>query len=178
MPRSSTQTRARREDATTTAADPAERAREIALRILTHSPRSCAQLRSRLIDKGVEPGLADSLIARYVEVGLLDDAALAAQIARTRHNERGLAPRAIRLELQRKGFEPADIEAALEPIDDAIDDRARELARKKWDSLGHLDHQVKVRRVVGMLARRGYAPSSAFSVVKDWEHADKAGDDY
>jgi len=170
-------TRARREDATTTPADPAERAREIALRALTHSPRSCAQLREKLISREVDPALADSLIARYVEVGLLDDAALAAQIARTRHNERGLAPRAIRLELQRKGFEPADIEAALEPIPNTIDDRALELARKRWESLSNVTPDARVRRVVGMLARRGHAPSSAFAVVKDWQRADKAGVD-
>jgi len=171
-------TRARREDAPTTPADPAERAREIALRILTHSPKSSAQLRERLVARDVEPALADSLIARYVEVGLLDDATLAAQIARTRHNERGLAPRAIRMELQRKGFSKEDIAAALEPIDDVIDDRAKELARKKWDSLSRLDTEVKTRRVVSMLARRGYSPSNAFAVVKDWQRADKAGDNY
>jgi len=111
-------------------------------------------------------------------VGLLDDTALAAQIARTRRAERGLAPRAIRIELQRKGFSPADIESALEPFDDAIDERAEQLARKRWDSLASLDADVRTRRVVGMLARRGYSPSNAFAVVKDWQRADKAGVDY
>ena len=170
-------TRARREDATTTPADPAERAREIALRLLTHSPRSCAQLRERLIARDVEPELADSLIARYVEVGLLDDVGLSAQIARTRHAERGLAPRAIRMELQRKGFAPADIEAALEPIPDSIDHRAAEIAHKRWVALAGLDEDKRTRRVVGMLARKGYSPSNAFAVVKDWQRADKAGVD-
>ncbi|MGC4175804.1 regulatory protein RecX [Demequina sp.] len=170
-------TRARREDAPTTPADPAERAREIALRLLTHSARSCAQLREKLIARDVAPELADSLIARYVEVGLLDDAALAAQIARTRHAERGLAPRAIRLELQRKGFTQDDIAAALEPIPDSIDDRAHEIAFKRWVSLAGLDEEKRTRRVVGLLARKGYSPSSAFAVVKDWQRADKAGVD-
>jgi len=167
--------RARREDTPTTPVDPAERAREIALRSLTQSARSCAQLREKLISREVDPQLADTIIARYVEVGLLDDAALSAQIARTRHAERGLAPRAIRLELQRKGFEPHDIEAALEPIPDSIDSRALEIARKRWDSLSTATPEVRARRVVGMLARKGYSPSSAFAVVKDWQRADKAG---
>ena len=170
-------TRARRENAPTTPADPAERAREIALRVLTHSPRSSAQLREKLIAREIDPAIVDSLIARYTEVGLLDDAGLAAQIARTRHAERGLANRAIRVELQRKGFTPADIEAALEPFDDRIDDKALEIARKRWDSLSGIDPQARTRRVVGLLARRGYPPSSAFAVVKDWQRADKAGID-
>ena len=127
--------------------------------------------------RDVEPQLAEQLIARYIEVGLLDDSALAAQIARTRHAERGLAPRAIRIELQRKGFSPHDIEDALAPIPDDIDDRAREIARKRWVALASLDPQVRTRRVVGMLARKGYSPSSAFAVVKDWQRADKAGVD-
>ena len=167
--------RARREDAPTTPADPAERAREIALRSLTQSARSCAQLREKLISRDVDPQLADALIARYVEVGLLDDAALAAQIARTRHAERGQSPRAIRAELQRKGFEPQHIEAALEPIPDSIDDRVLQIARKRWDSLATVAPEVRTRRVVGMLARKGYSPSSAYAVVKDWQRADRAG---
>jgi len=169
--------RARREDATTTPADPAERAREIALRVLSNSPRSCAQLREKLLARDVEPQLAEEIIARYIEVGLLDDPALAAQIARTRHAERGLAPRAIRMELQRKGFSPHDIEDALAPIPDDIDDRAREIARKRWDALASLAPEVRSRRVVAMLARKGYSPSSAFAVVKDWQRADRAGVD-
>jgi regulatory protein len=169
--------RARREDAPTTPADPVERAREIALRSLTQGPRSCAQLREKLLAREVDPQLADALIVRFEEVGLLNDAELAAQIARTRHAERGLAPRAIRMELQRKGFSPQHIEAALEPIPDTIDDRARELARKRWDSLSGLDYEVRARRVVGMLARKGYSPAGAFAVVKDWQRADKAGVD-
>ena len=167
--------RARREDAPTTPADPAERAREIALRSLTQSARSCAQLREKLISRDVDPQLADTLIARYVEVGLLDDATLAAQIARTRHAERGLSRRAIRIELQRKGFEPHHIETALEPIPDAIDDRVLQIARKRWESLASVAPEVRTRRVVGMLARKGYSPSSAFAVVKDWQRADRAG---
>lgn len=170
--------RARREDATTIPADPAERAREIALRLLTHSPRSAAQLRDGLVARDVDPGMADALIARYREVGLLDDAALAATIVRTRHSERGQAPRAIRAELQRKGFEPSDIETALEHITDTgLAERAWDLASKRWRSLRGVDDQARTRRVVAMLGRKGYPPSLAFSVVKDLQRADKAGVD-
>lgn len=170
-------TRARREDASTTPADPAERARAIALRVLTHSPRSAAQLRQKLIDREVDPDLADALIVRYQEVGLLDDAALAATIARTRRAERGLAPRVIRQELQRKGFAQADIDAALAEDDGSVDPKAIELARRKWESLRTVEDAVRTRRVVAMLARKGYPPSAAFSIVKDWQRADKAGVD-
>jgi regulatory protein len=118
------------------------------------------------------------LIDRYREVGLLDDAELAATIVRTRHAERGQAPRAIRAELHRKGFEAPDIDAALEQItDEGIEDRARDLAAKRWSSLGGVEEPARTRRVAAMLGRKGYSPALAFAVVKDLQRADKAGVD-
>lgn len=163
--------RARQEKATTL--PPAERAREIAIRLLTHSPRSATQLRQGLIARDVEPSLADEVIARYVEVGLLDDAGLAATIARTRHAERGTAARVIEQELRRKGFTDDHIAAALEPIThEAERDAAARLAFKRWERTEGLPGDVRVRRVVAHLGRKGYSPGLAFALVKDLAHAD------
>jgi len=165
--------RARQDSATTTPVESAERAREMALRILSSSPRSAAQLREGLLKRHVVEPLIDEVIARYIEVGLLDDTELAATIARTRHKERGAARRAIDAELRRKGFEQPDIDAALAQIEDEDEFvRARELALKRWDKLAGLDHQVRVRRTVGMLGRKGYSPGVAFGVVKSLDNAD------
>lgn len=164
---------ARQRSTASTATDPAERAREIALRLLTHSPRSAAQLREGLISREVQAHVADQIIERYREVGLLDDADLAATIARTRHRERGKSRRGVRQELQRKGFDAHDIDAALEQISD--DDEhavARELAFKRWNQLTGVDRDKRVRRVVGMLGRKGYSPSLAFALVRECEDAD------
>ena len=156
--------------------DPAERAREIALRLLTHSARSSAQLRDGLVSRDVPDDVADAVVARYQEVGLLDDAALAGTIARTRHHERGKSRRAIQQELARKGFDAQDVENALEQISDEDEHQAaRALARKRWDQLAGVDHDARVRRVVGMLGRRGYSPSLAFALVKDFSRADDIG---
>ncbi|WP_084040303.1 regulatory protein RecX [Demequina sp. NBRC 110053] len=169
--------RARQRSAPTTPADPAERAREIALRLLTHSARSTAQLREGLLKREVEPGIADQIVARYVEVGLLDDGALAASIARARHSERGASRRAIHQELRRKGFGTDHIDAALDQISgDDEHEAARSLALKRWRSLQAHDEQTRVRRVVAMLGRKGYSPEIAFGVVKELQRADRAGD--
>lgn len=168
--------RAGRGSATKTSVDPAERAREIAIRLLTHSPRSAAQLREGLLKREVEPEVVEEVIERYQEVGLLDDPELAATIARTRHRERGKSRRAVRQELQRKGFEAHDIDAALEQISDEDEhDVARELALKRWSQLEGVDRDKRVRRVVGMLGRRGYSPSLAFALVRECEDADNSG---
>ncbi len=165
-------TRARQDPSTTT--DPAERARAIALAILDRAPRSRADLRQRLIAKEVEPDVADALIERYEDVGLLDDTALAAMIARTRHAERGLAPRAIAMELRRKGFCEDDIEAALAPLTaDTQAQTARSLAETRWRKTEGIDKDARIRRVVGHLGRKGYSPSLAFSLVQDLMRADR-----
>ncbi|BDZ61388.1 hypothetical protein GCM10025873_11790 [Demequina sediminis] len=106
-------------------------------------------------------------------MGLLDDTELASTIVRTRHAERGQARRAIRQELARKGFEDDDIETALGQVDD--DDerkRAHALARKRWDQLAQHPVEVRTRRVVAMLGRKGYPSSLAFALVKDLRNAD------
>lgn len=163
-------TRARQESPTT---DPAERARALALSMLDRAQRSSADLRSRLIAKDVEPGIADAIVARYIEVGLLDDKALAAMIARTRHAERGQAPRVIAAELRRKGFADSDIESALEHITvDVQRESARALAQSKWERMSGLDLEVKVRRLGAFLGRKGYPASLVFGLVRDLTRAD------
>ncbi|WP_291379135.1 regulatory protein RecX [Demequina sp.] len=168
--------RARREAPTTA---PAERARELALSILTRSPRSSADLRARLIAKEIEPEVADEVIGRYLEVGLLDDASLAATIARTRHAERGLAPRAIAQELRRKGFDEDHIRSALEPLtSDIQEDTARELAAKRWARDAAVAPEARVRRTVSYLGRKGYPTSLAFALVRDLQRADSEADNF
>jgi regulatory protein len=50
---------------------------------------------------------------------------------------------------------------------DAEEDRARQLVRKRMRALGDADEQTKIRKLVGMLARKGYSEGLAFRVVKD-----------
>lgn len=126
--------------------------------------------------RDIEPEVADEVIARYIDVGLLDDTSLAAMIARTRHHERGKSARAIAVELARKGFSEDDIAHALAPIDrEAEHQAASALAAKKWNSTSSLPTEVRVRRVVGHLGRKGYSPSLAFTLVKELQRADIEG---
>lgn len=162
--------RARRRSATTTPTDPAERAREIALRLLAHSPRSAAQLREGLLSRDVPAGLADSLVVRYREVGLLDDAALAGQIVRSRHQERGQARRAIAQELSRRGFAEQDASAALAQVSDQDEQEAAvALLAARWPRLAGLEPRARARRAAGLLGRRGYPPQTAYAALRALE---------
>jgi regulatory protein len=148
--------------------NPVEDAKEVCLRLLTARPRTRTELAQALTRKGFEPDVVEQVLSRLDEVGLVDDAAFAEVWVRSRHNFQGLSRRALAVELRRKGVADESAAEALATVDsDAEEERARELVRKRLRSLGSADESTKVRKLVGMLARKGYSQGLAFRVVKD-----------
>ena len=149
-------------------ADPVQQAKDICLRLLTARPRTRAELAQALARKGIEEDVVSGVLDRLDEVGLIDDAAFAEVWVRSRHNFQGLSRRALAMELRRKGVADESAQEALATVDsDAEEERARALVRKRLRSLGDAEETVKVRKLVGMLARKGYAEGLAYRVVKD-----------
>jgi regulatory protein len=147
--------------------DPESVARAICLRLLTQRARSRAELAGALAKRGVPADAAERVLDRFVEVGLIDDAALAAGYAQAQHDQRGLSRRALAGKLRQRGL--ADqTEAALAGID-ANDERARarELVSKRIRSLVGVPPDVQARRLVGLLARKGYPSGLAYAVVRE-----------
>jgi len=166
-------------------ADPVEAAREICLRLLTERSRTRQELAQALQRRGVPDDAAHTVLERFDEVGLIDDAAFAGQWVRSRHNQRGLARRAIAQELRRKGVSDEDAGQALAEVDTESEERrARELVDRRLRSMavGTADQRMAAgRRLVGMLARKGYGPGVAYRVVKEalaerGAEADELGD--
>ncbi|WP_418277254.1 regulatory protein RecX [Isoptericola jiangsuensis] len=151
-----------------TLADATELARESVLRTLTAAPKSRAELARSLARKGFPEAVVDPVLERMQAVQLVDDEAYADMIVRTRHAERGQARRAISRELSRRGIDADTAAVALEQIDPE-DERcaAAALARKHVARTRGLDRDVRLRRAVGALSRKGYGPSVAFAAVKD-----------
>ncbi len=149
-------------------ADPESVARKILLDQLTGRARTRSELADKLAGRNVPDEVASRLLDRFEEVGLVDDAAFAREWVEQRQSGRGLARRALAQELRRKGIEDEVAQEALEEIDD--DDEvaaARRLVRAKLRSVRSLDRDKAVRRLVGMLARKGHSSSVAFRVVKE-----------
>lgn len=148
--------------------DAVEKTREVVLRILTAAQKSRRELEQSLARKGYPEDVVVQVLDRFGEVGLVDDATYAETIVRTRHAERGLARRGIAAELRRRGI---DEDTAVEALDqlDPDDERAAgaRLATKLVARTRSLERQVRVRRAVGSLARKGYAPGLAFELVRD-----------
>ena len=149
-------------------ADAESVARAILLDQLTGRARSRRELADKLARKNVPEELATALLDRFEEVGLVDDAEFARLWVEARHTSRGLAPRALAQELRRKGVADEVARDALDRIDpDEQEATARELIRKKLRSLERFDDTTRTRRLVGMLARKGYAPGLAYALVRD-----------
>ena len=150
--------------------DPAEVAREICLQQLAVRPRTRAELASAMRRRGVAAEVAAEVLGRYTEVGIIDDAAFAKAWVTSRHHGRGLARRVLATELRRKGVEPVAVGEALEELDDDTETTtARALVDRRLRAERGLRERpdVTFRRLVGMLARKGYPAGIAIRVVKD-----------
>lgn len=146
--------------------DPESVARAIALRKLGAAPQSRAQLAEAMARKNVPAEIAEKVLDRFEDVDLIDDAAYAQMLVRSKHRERGLARRALAHELWRKGVDAETAAAALETIQpENEEERAVELVRKKARSTTGVEPVKRRRRLVSMLARKGYGPGVAMRAV-------------
>ena len=158
--------------------DAEEVARTIALRKLTAAPQSRATLETAMVAKDVPEDVARRVLDRFTEVGLVDDAAYAEMLVRTRHAERGLARRALVEELRRKGIDRDTAAAALEQIDDNDEwAAALEVARRKARATAGLDTAVRKRRMVATLGRKGFGPGVSYRAVDEALREDESGDE-
>jgi regulatory protein len=159
-------------------ADPESVARKILLDQLTGQARSRKELADKLAKKLVPEEIATRLLDRFEEVGLIDDAAFARLWVDSRQSGKGLARRALAQELRRKGIADEVAREALDEVDPAEEEAAaRALVAKRLRSMARLDDQTKTRRLVGMLARKGYPPGLAMTVVRDAVRAASSGED-
>ncbi|RVU16086.1 recombination regulator RecX [Streptomyces antnestii] len=148
-------------------ADPAERARGICLRLLTGQPRTRKQLADALAKRDIPDEVAEEVLSRFEEVGLINDGAFADAWVESRHHGRGLARRALARELRTKGVDSAVIDEAVGQLDsEQEEETARELVARKLRSTRGLDRDKRLRRLAGMLARKGYPEGMALRVVR------------
>ncbi len=149
-------------------ADAESVARAILLDQLTGRARSRQELADKLASRDVPAEIASRLLDRFEEVGLVDDAAFARGWVSGRQSAKGLARRALAQELRRKGVDDEVAREALDEVEPETEDAAaRVLVRKRLRSLSRVDDVTATRRLVGMLARKGYGAGVAFAVVRE-----------
>ncbi|ORV71670.1 recombination regulator RecX [Mycolicibacter hiberniae] len=144
-----------------------EQAKALCLRLLTARARTRAELAGQLAKRGYSEAVSSRVLHRLTIAGLIDDADFAEQWVRSRRERAGKGRKALETELRTKGIDEDVIATALSGIDAGAErERAEQLvaAKLRREALG--DDDVKItRRLVAMLARRGYSPSMAYDVV-------------
>ncbi|MEU3254354.1 recombination regulator RecX [Streptomyces sp. NPDC006997] len=156
-----------RAEAAAPSGDPGERARAICLRLLTGTPRTRKQLADALRKREIPDEVAEEVLSRFEEVGLINDSAFADAWVESRHHGRGLARRALARELRTKGVDSTLIDEAVAQLDSEQEEAtARELVARKLRATRGLDRDKRIRRLAGMLARKGYPEGMALRVVR------------
>jgi regulatory protein len=111
---------------------------------------------------------AAAVLARFTDAGLIDDAAFARAWVESRHHNRGLARRALSAELKQRGVDGQDIEAAVSALDPAEElATARRLVAKAMRASRGKPLPTRIRRLVGLLARKGYPAPVAYRIVRE-----------
>ncbi|HSJ20722.1 MAG TPA: regulatory protein RecX [Nocardioidaceae bacterium] len=159
-------------------ADAEEVARKILLDQLTGQARSRAELATKLAKRCVPDEVAERLLTRFEEVGLVDDAAFARAWVESRQSGKGLGRRALAQELRRKGIDDEVAREALDEVEpEDEEEAARTLVRRKLRTLRRVDRATATRRLTGMLARKGHSGEVAWRVVREELDEHDLGDD-
>ena len=150
------------------AEDAESAARLIALRLLDAQPRTRAELERALARRGVPKDAATAVLDRFADVGLIDDEAFAQAWVTSRHAGRGLGRRALASELTRRGVPTETVALAVSAVSPGDEETAaRALVARRLRTMSGLPTDTQIRRLVGMLARKGFSHGLAMAVVRD-----------
>ena len=151
-------------------ADSVHQARDAAMRLLSLRPKTSAQLRKQLIDKGFDSRVVTTVVSDLTRCGYLDDEAFAAEFVQHRIRSRRHGVVRIRRDLARKGVPPDVVERAVSQLEGEVDWRSVTVdeAKKKLISMSaNVDPDRRRRRLYDHLARRGFPFDIIRSVMEE-----------
>ena len=152
--------------------DPYTRAKTIVYNQLAYSAKTRGQLRKKLQAEGFDAELIEPLLDKFEAAKLIDDAEYAQSFVAQKSRTKKLSRAALRRELAERGVRGEEAENALaQRTDEQERDDAAELVRKKlrpgMDLSDRAEKDRVTRRLLGMLARRGYSSSVSMSVIRE-----------
>ena len=152
--------------------DPYTRAKTIVYNQLAYSAKTRGQLRKKLQAEGFDAELIEPLLDKFEAAKLIDDAEYAQTFVAQKSRTKKLSRAALRRELAERGVRGEEAENALaQRTDEQEREDAAELVRKKLRPGMDLSDRTKkdrvTRRLLGMLARRGYSSSVSMSVIRE-----------
>ena len=152
--------------------DPYTRAKTIVYNQLAYSAKTRGQLRKKLQAEGFDAELIEPLLDKFEAAKLIDDAEYAQTFVAQKSRTKKLSRTALRRELAERGVRGEEAENALaQRTDEQEREDAAELVRKKlrpgMDFSDRAEKDRVTRRLLGMLARRGYSSSVSMSVIRE-----------
>lgn len=152
--------------------DPYTRAKTIVYNQLAYSAKTRGQLRKKLQAEGFDAELIEPLLDKFEAAKLIDDVEYAQSFVAQKSRTKKLSRAALRRELAERGVRGEEAENALaQRTDEQEREDAAELVRKKLRPGMNLSDRAEkdrvTRRLLGMLARRGYSSSVSMSVIRE-----------
>jgi regulatory protein len=142
-----------------------QRAKNVLLYQLSRSMKTRFQLSEILKNREIPSEIAEQVLDRFTEAQLINDDAFASAYVRTRL-ENGRSGSAIKMELRRKGVAQEIIELHLSEIDSEVEQGiANQLAANRFARMTALEPEVRKRRLMGFLQRRGFSQSVASRAI-------------
>jgi len=147
---------------------PKVNALQYAVRLLSVKSYSEKKLREKLAGRQFTPEEIDGAVKRLRDEHLLDDRKFAEDFVRARLATRPRTGMALLRDLQQRGVSKhlsQEVVAELAPHEND-ETLARDLLKRKWALYEKLDDQTRRRRIMSMLARRGFRYDTIERVLK------------
>ncbi len=143
-----------------------KRAENISLYALTRRAVSSREMEKLLKSRDLPDDVVAAEIERLERVGLLDDFALATDLAERFQRRKGLGASAVKQELGKRLLSSTAIELALTELPGDQLELATVEARKRLSRLNGLDKETLNRRLYAYLQRRGFRGSEISNAIK------------
>lgn len=149
----------------------AEQVRLAALRLINRRDYSSGELRFKLAQKGHDPSTCAAVVARLVDLGIVDDQAYGRSVIAAQRARKGAGARLLQQKLMLKRLPRELIDELILEADEDYDHlgEARRLAERKLDTpaLQRCEPDKRRQKIWNLLARRGFNPDTISRVMSD-----------
>lgn len=156
------------------AQDASEAAYQRALRFLSYRPRSEMEIKKKLIEKGTDDKVVETVVVRLKDAQLIGDDQFARTWVENRSTFRPRSHRMLHYELRQKGVEEEIIQQALSEAENEPE-LAYQAGKSYARRLTGMDWELFRKRLGGYLSRRGFPYGMIATVTRQiWNECQSA----
>jgi regulatory protein len=140
-----------------------------AMHLLAYRARATGELRTRLRQKGFSTSAIDAAVEKLQGWKYLDDEDFAKNWVEQQATHRPRSRRVMAQDLRSKGIDKEMVEETLASVEIDELQGAIQASSRKWETWQSLPSDVRLRRLSGFLARRGYGYDIVRQVVAHFD---------